>query len=529
MFKLLLSLVLFLIVISQTFASESKVIKTYGNGFLEMRGDVPFLHLKGSEFEMGKQYGALAANDISSNIENLKKIGESEQPDVKYLPNSIFTWLRKIVGFAFWVYFPSDVKDHIKGIVAGAKEIGVKLNKYDIAFVNAIPDIVGIAGGVMDRGGLGINEENKLLRILGLSKFVQQCDSMAVWGARTVGGKTFQTRNTDITTGVGIERYPIIIVYKADGKIPFVTAAFSGMVGIFTGINAYGVALGQVWAFSKDVKLSTPWNISLRKVFAESKSAKEAVANMRLMNNTTYGNNFVVADAGENENANDTGFVVEMTGKDMASFVANDQRELMLTYQGVPYGYPIPNGVFRGDLSLDPDIRSHQMSGNGPDGDARASNSYILRYKGQYDRIIAFEEKEVLIGHLEAESISRETAMKTSSLQTAVYANTDRDFWVSYSKIMDDGSVVQAFEREYVNIPFYKYLVDLKKENGVVKIKNWFKQRLNLKLRILSHNQITSEKTIDLMKDETLSTGIMLAKGDSVELYDGDLLIDRMK
>ena len=94
---------------------------------------------------------------------------------------------------------------------------------------------------------------------------------------------------------------------------------------------------------------------------------------------------------------------------------------------------------------------------------------------------------------------------------------------------MDVGSVVQDFKREYVNIPFYKYLVDLKKENGVVKIKNWFKQRLNLKLRILSHNQITSEKTIDLMKDETLSTGIILAKGDSVELYDGDLLIDRMK
>jgi hypothetical protein len=92
MFKLLLSLVLFLILMSQTFASESKVIKTYGNGFLEMRGDVPFLHLKGSEFEMGKQYGALAANDISANIENLKKIGESEQPDVKYLPNSIFTF-----------------------------------------------------------------------------------------------------------------------------------------------------------------------------------------------------------------------------------------------------------------------------------------------------------------------------------------------------------------------------------------------------------------------------------------------------
>lgn len=142
MLKVLTSLVFSLLLISQTFASESQVIKTYGKGFLEMREDVPFLHLKGSEYEMGKQYGHLAGNDIAANIDNLKKIGESQLPDVKYLPNSIFTWLRKVVGFAFWIYFPSEVKEHIKGIVAGAQGIGVKLNKYDIAFVNAIPDIV---------------------------------------------------------------------------------------------------------------------------------------------------------------------------------------------------------------------------------------------------------------------------------------------------------------------------------------------------------------------------------------------------
>lgn len=530
MVKVLFSFVFSFILISQSFASESRVIKTYGNGFLEMRQDIPVLHLKGTEFEMGRQYGALAADTILANIDNLKKIGESEQPDVKYLPNSIFTWLRKIVGFAFWVFFPKDVKEHIKGMVAGAKEIGVKINKYDIAFVNAIPDIVGIAGGLMDRGGLGEKDlENKFLRVLGLTKFIQQCDSMAVWGPRTVDGKTFQTRNTDITTGAGIERYPMVIVYKADGKIPFVTAAFSGMVGIFTGLNAYGVGLGQVWAFSKDVKLTTPWNISFRKLFAESKTAKEVITAMREMNNTTYGNNFVIADAGGHENPADTAFVVEMSGKNMATFVENDQRELVLTYEGVPYGYPIPNGVFRGDVSFDPDLRARQLSGNGPDGDARGSNSYIQRYKGQYDRIIAYEESEVQMGHLEAEAISKETAMKTSSLQTAVYANTDRDMWVSYAKIQEDGSVLQAFEREYVNIPFYKYLVDLKKVKGIVQINNWFKARTNLKLRYRSNDQVTSEQIVNLQADEKLSTGIKLVKGETVELYEGDVLIDRIQ
>lgn len=503
--------------------------KVYGNGFLEYEGEVPVLHLKGSEFEMGKQYGFMAGDRIQANIENLKTIGESQVPQVKYLPNSVFTWLRKIVGFAFYVYFPSEVQEHIDGIIAGAKENGIKLSRYDIAFTNSVIDIVGIGAAIAKKGGIGDKEiEQKLLKIFGIEKFLQNCDSMAAWGPRTVDGKTFQTRNTDITTGAGIERYPIIIIYKTEGKIPFITATFSGMVGIFTGMNAYGVGLGQVWAFSDDVKLGTPWNISLRKFFAESKTAGEIVASMQAMKETTYGNNFVIADAGGHDDAADTGFAVEMTAKKFAYFTQDDARELEVKYEGVSYGYPIANAVYRGDLALDPTIRSHQRAANGPDGNPREAGSYINRYKGQYDKIADFESKNVLIGQREAEYISRETAMKNSSLQTAVYANTDRDMWVSYAKIQDDGTVLQAYDRPYVNYPFYSYLSDLVNDNGEVKIHNWFKARNKL---LLVHRQANRHTalSINVASDATVATGITLAHGESVELYDNGKFIDVVK
>lgn len=529
MMKIISITLLSILFLTNAFASESKLVEVYGNAFKEMKGEIPVIHLKGNEYEMGKQYGYLEGERIKANIENLKSIGESQLPQVKFLPNSIFTWLRFFVGMAFYVHFPTDVQDHIQGMVAGAKEKGIKLSKFDIAFVNSVIDIVGIGSAFAKKGGLGGKElEQFFLKSMGVSKFQQQCDSMAAWGARTVNGKTYQTRNTDINTGAGIEKYPVVIITKRDGKIPLISASFSGMIGVFTGMNAYGVALGQVWAFSEDIKLTSPWQLSIRQIFYDAKTSKEVLNALRTLKVTTYGNNFVIADAGGHSNSAETGFSIEMTGKDFAYFTENDQHELEVNYNGESYGFPITNAVYRGDLALDPKIRSKQFAANGPDGDPRESQSYINRYKGQYNKIKEIENRGDLIGKAEAEYVSRETAMRNSSLQTTVYANTDRDIWVSYAKMLDNGTVIQAYEQEYVNYPFHEYLVDLKVIDNEIVLKNWFKARHNLKVKHLNGNQILIEKVLDLKKEESIFTGLFVKSGETVELYENNKLIDRM-
>ena len=135
-----------------------------------------------------------------------------------------------------------------------------------------------------------------------------------------------------------------------------------------------------------------------------------------------------------------------------------DPREDRVLWRGRPYAVRMIDAVFRGDAAMDPLLRSLQSASSGPDGDPRATFSYRSRYKGQADRIAAFERAGVLMGKEQAESISRDTASRTGSLQAAVYANTDRQLWVSYSTFLPDGSLRQAWQGEYHHVPFADYL-----------------------------------------------------------------------
>src|SRR5690606_6597417 len=55
------------------------------------------------------------------------------------------------------------------------------------------------------------------------------------------------------------------------------------------------------------------------------------------------------------------------------------------------------------------------------------------------------------------------TAIPKSSLQTAVYANSDRELWVAYATLKEGGSADKyAYESEYNHIPFKHYLTVLK-------------------------------------------------------------------
>ncbi len=126
-----------------------------------------------------------------------------------------------------------------------------------------------------------------------------------------------------------------------------------------------------------------------------------------------------------------------------------------------------------------------------------------------------------------AESISRETAMPGSSLQTAVYANTDRDMWVSFSKILEDGSVIEANQQEHQNIPFKDYLTDLEVVDGKLQIKNWLNSRSDLRLKILSKNKII-ESDLYLQKRSLKHMNLNVSEGDIIELYSQNKLIDRL-
>jgi hypothetical protein len=438
---------------ASTAADHQRILSVYGDAFIEEINGLPVLHVKGSPYEMGKQYGVLAGDRVEHAVNMLELMAQRDR-SLKKLPMWVVKPLGALAGFAFWFTFPDDVKQEIDGMVDGARERGHRFTRIDVAFINSIIDVVGVLKPLVSKSSSVSDEaeDNWLISGLGLSWLKQNCDSMAVWGQRTADSKTFQTRNVDINTGIGLEELPLVVVYKPDGKIPYVSAGFSGFVGIFTGMNAYGVGLGQVWGFSRKTQITTPWAIEIKDVFSRSRTALDAVELFRAKNKWTYGNNFIFAD-GEGH-----GLAVELNADRFVAFTDDDPKEDLALWRGQPYAVKMTKAIFRGDAAMDPVLRSLQDASNGPKGDPRATFSYRSRYKGQADRIAAFENAGVPIGKEEAESISRETASRSGSLQATVYANTDRELWVSYAKFLLDGSLQQAWQGEYHHIPFFEYL-----------------------------------------------------------------------
>jgi hypothetical protein len=462
----LATLVFSVSIAAQPFASPAdtdrqQLLASYGDGFLEEVNGLPVLHVKGSPREMGRQYGILAGDRVEHAVEILDQIAGRDRT-LKRSPIWLIRSLRKIVGFVFWFTFPDDIRQEIEGMVDGARERGARFTRFDVAFLNSVIDLVGILKPAFSKGTTTdfVPAGNWLVSRLGLTWLTQNCDSMAVWGHRTVDGKTFQTRNVDIDTGKGLEQLPLVVVYKPEGRVPYVTAGFGGFVGVFTGMNAYGVGLGQVWGFSKKTRLATPWAMQIKDVFSRSHSAAEAVDLFRAKNAWSYGSNFVFAD-GEGH-----GFAVELNADRFVAFIDNDHNENRALWRGQPYAEKMRDAVLRGDAAMDPVLRSLQDASAGPDGDPRSTHSYQSRYKGQADRIARFESAGIAIGRAEAESISRDTASRTGSLQAAVYANTDRQLWVSYSRFRDDGSLQQAWQGEYHHIPFAEYLPSIIEASG---------------------------------------------------------------
>jgi len=532
--KLLLCALIFTTCSTSTFAAEPMAV--YGSAWLEQAGEYPVVHLRGTEREMGIQLGFLAGDRFQQQVDNLRSIGEHDVKDLAKIPDWLFIGLRRFIGLIYYAHYPQDIKDQIKGIVIGAKmrPEHFKLHAMDIAFMNSLIDLTGFVNAIAEK--LGIQPSvARIMKWVGIPRINSNCDSMAVWGPRTQGGKTFQNRNTDIETGNGIEKLPLILIEKKDGAVPIASASITGMLGIFAGMNAYGVGVGQIWATSNAVKIWTPWQHQIRETFLQAHSASEAATLFSQMGRVGYGSNFVFADAGAGgDGSASEGFTVEANSKNLAIFSANDQNELKAQVGGKVYGLPLPYSVMRGDVSMDQKIRADQTSAAGPKGDPTTTGSYADRYKGLYDRIVAYEKAGVLMGVDETIAISRETAMKHSNLLNAVYANTDRNMWVAYSKMNDDGTTTQAFERDYVNVPFYQYLSTMELNGNQLTVKSYQPEKKRDLVVKLFRGKSLLDDSIHLTADQelvSLNVNTKTQAGDLLELRDRDTdqLVDRLE
>ena len=407
-----------------------QVVARHGEGFLVVDQGRRILYTKGSAYQRGEQYGVLVGDQVEGLLRLLPAFLAQQTSS---LVGTIFPLVTPAAASLFDPYIDADAREEMRGIVAGMRlrNPSSQIRESDLVFLNSFIDLCA----VLNLGSL-------------------KCSSLAVWGPITEGGKLFQTRCIDLVVGTGLEQFALVTIAKPDGGVPYLNPSYAGMIGCPSGLNAHGLGVGQVWAFSNDRGFGRPWILITRELMATGVSAEDGV---RLMETAqrTYGSNFVFADRGDARGGVPDARAIEVSLNHTASFGPDDPKEDLARWGGQPYAYRVPYAVFRGDCCLDPLLRSLQTASNGPTGDPRAASAYRNRYEGQATRILAHVNAGHPIGRDDVIQITKEVAMRRSSLQCCVYENTDLEVWVANARVDPQGAVIYAYDE-----PYHSYSLD---------------------------------------------------------------------
>jgi len=364
---------------------------------VERDGDLPVIHLSGTPYEIGYQHGRLLRNEVRAHYRSAFAFMETV-PKFRLFTRFQVNWYLGRIWDELLPHVPKDYLEEMRGLADGS---GVNL--LDIHRAHAIPDV-----------------------------FPTHCSVGAFWGAATEGGRFLQIRNLDWSRSLGVHNHACVFVVSPPGKRRFVNLGFIGFIGVLSGMNDRGIAIGQVGSTSVDqTHDGTSFIFLLRRILEEAENA-DAGARIVREAKRTVGINYLIGSAREKK-----AIALETTARHFAQFTEADPNEAKS-----PYAVPLTNAVFRADTAFDPVIRDLQTCSRGdpkkpglepPDGSA-----YEKRYLWQADMV---KEHHGRIGTNEVFALAKRIAMK-SNIQSVVYAYPE--FWVAYAK--DDA---KAADGEY--------------------------------------------------------------------------------
>jgi len=103
-----------------------------------------------------------------------------------------------------------------------------------------IEEMQGLAAGA----GLDFLSVRRVHCVPALDSY--SCSSVAAWGAATVDGHLYQTRNLDWDLGAMAHNFPAVVMYMPTNGQPHINVTFAGLIGSHTGMNAAGISLAQM-------------------------------------------------------------------------------------------------------------------------------------------------------------------------------------------------------------------------------------------------------------------------------------------
>jgi len=169
---------------------------------IKYKHSIPVIHLYGTPYEMGSQYGNLLKNQL----EGLLMIAD------KFFSEKVINRYIELAG-----------------------KVEKMLSSESLAFISGMTEMSGV-------------DYKKLLALNTVPKTT--CSVLAVWGDATSDGNLLMGRNADyifkkINKGLGI----IVVKHPNEGYAT-ISSSFLGLAGTFTGMNEKGVCYGNMLVYN---------------------------------------------------------------------------------------------------------------------------------------------------------------------------------------------------------------------------------------------------------------------------------------
>lgn len=231
---------------------------------LKYIGNVPLLRVEGTPQEIGEAVGALALKPGSRVLDYPRELLQ--------LRNVEAMWgYFKGAGKSLYRNFPDERRDELEAITNSAK---------------ADRDLVICGNTFFDL------------------KKIFACSAVMIRKEHSSAGGNLLARNLDYPSLGYIHEYSLVTVYRGKGKLSFAAVGFPGLVGVLSGMNEAGLALGVLEVFdAKDGETSfnskgMPYGLCLRRVLEEARTIDEAKKVLEKLPRTTM-LNVAIADREE--------------------------------------------------------------------------------------------------------------------------------------------------------------------------------------------------------------------------------------
>lgn len=246
-----------------------------GKGYLEIMGPFPFMHLKGSPYEIGLQHGTLLAqlaledtlvnmadqlNPLNAQVSGVDRLVQGFKKF--YFQYKLEPWIHRNI--------PTDLYKELEGIVHGVSG-GEESDPHGIIIGNVSQD-------------------------LGMTF---ACTSMTAFGDATAGGHLYHARNLDHIHMIEWAQYGYVVVYEPDEGYPFITHIYPVHAGTMQAMNNQGITVSVNYSLvnRSDNDLDGMGMVFLIRQIVQHASSLEEAIDIVLSTPRTFGLNILISDS----------------------------------------------------------------------------------------------------------------------------------------------------------------------------------------------------------------------------------------